>query len=399
MRDILFLAHRLPWPPERGDKIRSYNILNYLRERARVHLLAFADDAQEIAWADELRPKLASLHVELRTTIPGPAVLGALLTRQAASVAMFASRSMHGHVARLLHQEDIGTIFAFSGQMAQFVPHETSARFLMDFVDVDSEKFAAYAKSGSPLLRWLYHREAKLLGRFEQAVARRADCSIFVSEAEAALFRELSGLGEDRVRVVENGIDLETFKPAADFRPLEAAQRGAGPLLVFTGQMDYRPNIDAVADFAHRMVPVLRHVRPDIRFAIVGRNPPAEVEQLANIPGVIVTGAVPDVRPWLAAANAVVVPLTIARGIQNKILEAMAMGRPVVATPAAAEGIDAEPGRDLIIAEGDGMTTSVLALLGDAERAAKIGRQARVRVESRYRWEERLASLGDLLTP
>jgi sugar transferase (PEP-CTERM/EpsH1 system associated) len=399
MRDILFLAHRLPWPPERGDKIRSYNILRYLRERARVHLLTFADDVQEIARADELRPHFASLHIEWRPAIPGPAVLSAVLTRNAASVAMFASRSMQGHVGRLLHQEDIGTIFAYSGQMAQFVPQQISARFLMDFVDVDSEKFAAYANMGPTLLRWLYRREALQLGRFEQAVARRADRSIFVSETEAALFRSLSGLGPDRVIAIENGIDLDYFQPYGKFTPLPPAERGSGPLLVFTGQMDYRPNIDGVVDFALNMMPVLRHVRHDVRFAIVGRNPPKEVLRLADTAGVIVTGEVPDVRPWVAAADVVVVPLKIARGIQNKVLEAMAMGRPVVATPAAAEGIDAEPGRDLIVAEGDGMATSVLALLSDKERAAKIGRQARARVERRYRWEERLAPLEDLLAP
>jgi sugar transferase (PEP-CTERM/EpsH1 system associated) len=399
MRDILFLAHRLPWPPERGDKIRSYNILRYLRERARVHLLSFADDVQDIARADELRPHFASLHVEWRSPIPGPAVLGALLTRNAASVAMFASRGMHRHVARLLHQEDIGTIFAFSGQMAQFVPRRISARFLMDFVDVDSEKFAAYANGGPSLLRWLYRREALLLGRFEQVVAQRADRSIFVSEAEAALFRDLSGLDAERVIAIENGINLDYFQPYGKFQPLDPAERGAGPLLVFTGQMDYRPNIDAVVNFALNMMPVLRHVRPDVRFVIVGRNPPPEVVRLADTPGVFVTGEVLDVRPWVAAADVVVVPLQIARGVQNKVLEAMAMGRPVVATPAAVEGIDVEPGRDLIVADGDGMATSVLALLRDAERAAKIGRQARARVESRYRWEDRLAALGDLLAP
>lgn len=397
MRDILFLAHRLPWPPDRGDKIRSYHILRYLSERARVHLLAFAEDVQEIASADALRPYVASIDVEWRSSIPGPSVLSALLTHQAASVAMFSSRTMHRRVAKLLEQEDIGTIFAFSGQMAQFVPQRTNTRFLMDFVDVDSEKFDAYSRSGPHMLRWLYRREAKLLGRFEQAVARRADRSLFVSEAEASLFRHLSGLGPDKVTVIENGIDLEKFRRNGDFMPLEPAVRGVGPLLVFTGQMDYRPNADAVMDFARNMLPVLRHVRSDVRFAIVGRNPPSEVEQLADLPGVIVTGAVPDVRPWIAAADVVVVPLRIARGIQNKVLEAMAMARPVVASPDAAEGIDAEPGRDFVVAEGDAMTTSILALLGDTGRAEKIARQGRARVENRYRWADRLAPLEALL--
>jgi polysaccharide biosynthesis protein PslH len=397
MRDILFLAHRLPWPPDRGDKIRSYHMLRYLSGRARVHLVTFAEDVQEIASADELRPHVASLHIEWRSNIPGPNVVGALMTRSPASVAMFGSRGIHRQVARVMDQENIGTIFAFSGQMAQFVPQSRSARFLMDFVDVDSEKFAAYARSGPLLLRWLYRREARLLGRFEQAVARRADRSIFVSDAEAALFRKLGGLGEDRILAIENGIDLEKLRPDGDFRPLEISERGGGALIVFTGQMDYRPNIDAATEFAEGCMPVLRHLRPDARFAIVGRNPSAEVEALGKLPGVTVTGSVPDVRPWLAAADVVVAPLRIARGIQNKVLEAMAMGRPVVASAAAAEGISAEPGRDFIVAEPDAMVMSIAALLNDPARGATIGRRARERVESHYRWEERLAPLGALL--
>lgn len=398
MRDILFLAHRLPWPPDRGDKIRSYNLLRHLSGIARVHVLAFAEDVREIASADALRSMVASIHVEWRSNIPGPSVLRALVTRQAASVAMFASRSMQGHVDRILEQEDIGTILAFSGQMAQFVPERTKARFLMDFVDVDSEKYTAYATSGPFLLRWLYQREARLLGRYERAVAQRADRSLFVSEAEASLFRQLSGLGPDRVIAIENGIDLDYFKPNGGFPRLDPSLRGGpGPLIVFTGQMNYRPNVDAATGFARDMLPVLRHIRPDIHFAIVGRNPPAEVEELATLPGVIVTGEVPDVRPWIAAADVIVAPLRIARGIQNKVLEAMAMGRPVVASSAAAEGINAQPERDFFVADGDATATTILALLSDAERAEKLGRRARARMVEHYHWDSRLAPLGDLI--
>ncbi len=157
------------------------------------------------------------------------------------------------------------------------------------------------------------------------------------------------------------------------------------------------PNIEAVVGFAHRVLPLLRSVRSDIQFAIVGRSPPPEVEKLAALPGVIVTGAVPDVRPWIAAADVVVAPLTIARGIQNKVLEAMAMGRPVVASPAAAEGIDAVAGRDFIVADEEEMTTCILGLLRQPARAVSIGQQARVRMEERYRWADRLAPLDKLL--
>lgn len=397
MRDILFLAHRLPWPPDRGDKIRSYHLLRYLADRARVHLITFAEDMVELASADALNPYVASMHVGWRTGGRGAGVLKALLTGRPASVVLFDDRAMHRHVARLLLREDIGTIFAFSGQMAQFVPAHYSGHFLMDFVDVDSQKFAAYAQHGPIALRWLYGREARLLARFELGVAQRADRSIFVSEAESALFRQLTGIASDRVVTIENGIDLEFHRPGASMEPLDPATRGSGPLLVFTGQMDYLPNIDAVTGFASHVFPAIRDIRPDVRFAIVGRNPPAEVERLRERPGIIVTGGVPDVRPWIAAADVVVAPLTIARGIQNKVLEAMAMARPVVASPAAAEGIDATPEQDLLVAEEEAMAPLVLRLLDNPAWAARIGLQARARVESRYSWDDRLAPLADLL--
>ena len=269
--------------------------------------------------------------------------------------------------------------------MAQFVPTYARPRFIMDFVDVDSEKFSAYA-AGAPIpLRWLYAREARLLGDFEQRVARRAAASLFVSEPEAALFRSLGG-PVDTVMAIGNGIDLDYFQPQS------CPHDG---LIVFTGQMDYLPNIDAVTSFVRDVLPGIRERRPDVRFAIVGRNPAPAIKRLAGLPGVTITGEVPDVRPWLAAADVVVAPLAIARGVQNKVLEAMAMGRPVVATSAAAEGLEAKGA--LVIAEIGAMADAVLSLLADPLRADALGEAARVRVEARYRWDEQLAPLARML--
>src|SRR3546814_1547373 len=188
-----------------------------------------------------------------------------------------------------------------------------------------------------------------MLAAYEADVARHVDASLFVSEAEAALFRGQSGLGADKVRAVGNGIDTAWFDPAL---LLDRVGMGEGPFAVFTGQMDYRPNIDAVRWFASDILPRVRARHPSARFAIVGRAPTAEVRALEKLSGVTVTGEVPDVRPWLAAADAVVAPLLLARGVQNKLLEAMAMARPVVASAAAATGIDAEPGEHLLVADG-----------------------------------------------
>jgi polysaccharide biosynthesis protein PslH len=400
MKEVLFLAHRIPYPPDRGDKMRSWHLLRYLAEQAVVHVGCFGDDRGGAAHVDAMRAKLGArlgeVHVERRPPRIG-AVISALARNQPLSVGLFASPTMSAFVRGLVGSGRIGTIFAFSGQMAQFVPDPTPCRFVMDFVDTDSAKFAEYAdKSGWPA-SWLYRREARLLAAFEQKVAARADTSLFVSDAEAALFRRQSPVGAE-IRAIGNGIDIAFYDPGARIGPLEEGQRGGGPLIVFTGQMDYRPNVEAVTAFAHDVMPLVRQGRGDVRFAIVGRNPSAQVRSLGRLPGVAVTGAVDDVRSWLAAADVVVAPLGIARGVQNKVLEAMAMARPVVASRAAFEGIDAEPGRDLLVAEGaQSQAQAVLSLLADRDRAVALGAAARKCIENRYRWRQRLAGLEELL--
>jgi len=194
MPDIIFLAHRLPWPPDRGDKMRSYHILRALAAHARIHLFAFAEDAAEMQDAEALRPHVASMYVEMRSSARGLAVLRALLTGQPASVAMFSSPSMMERVSRTLTETHIDTIFAFSGQMAQFVPPQAQARFIADLVDVDSQKFATYSQSGPLLLRWLYGREGRLLLNFELAVARQAECVTLSAEPRLSCSRSWAAL-------------------------------------------------------------------------------------------------------------------------------------------------------------------------------------------------------------
>lgn len=391
---ILFLAHRIPFPPDRGDKIRSWQVLKALAKLGKVHLACFADDEADAAHLSALRaalPELDEAHVEVRRRGKAMAGIAALSSGKPLSLPLFDSATMRRFVAAKLPGVDAA--YVFSSQMAQFIPASTSARVVMDFVDMDSEKFASYAAEGRGPMRAVYAREAKRLFAYEREVAARADASLFVSEAEAELFRSRTGL--PRVQALANGIDSDCFDPAATFPALSAQERGQGPILLFTGQMDYRPNIDAVSWFA-------RHVLPRVegaRFVIAGRNPDAEVQALAG-PCVTVTGGVADMRSWLAAADVVVAPLRIARGVQNKVLEAMAMAKPVVATPAAFEGIEAQPGRDLIVADSaEAMAGAINALLADPGLAGKIGAEARNLVVRDYRWEARLAPLEQLLFP
>lgn len=397
MPEILFLVHRAPWPPDRGDRIRSWHIFEALAKLAPVHVAALADNADDAASAREkMAPLCKSLAIEVRGVSRPQALVQAVLTGDPVSNRLFRNAALARHVDRLIGRGTISHIVGFSGQMAQYLPADFGGPVVMDFVDVDSAKFATYAEQDRRQpLHWVHAREARVLGAFETVVARRVDASLFVSEVEAALFREQSGLGADKVRAVENGIDTDRFDPALT-RDRVAA--GGGPLAVFTGQMDYRPNIDAVRWFAADILPPIRRRHPAARFAIVGRAPTDEVRALARLPGVTVTGEVPDVRPWLAAADAVVAPLLLARGVQNKLLEAMAMARPVVASAAAATGIDATPGEHLLVADGAAaMADAVGALFDDRAAAAMMGQAARARMIARYGWNAVLAPLGDLL--
>ncbi|HEY7811009.1 MAG TPA: TIGR03087 family PEP-CTERM/XrtA system glycosyltransferase [Allosphingosinicella sp.] len=390
MSDILFLAHRIPFPPDRGDKIRSFNILQHLSKLATVHLACFADDEADAAHLEGLREALGGrvgqAHVEVRRTSRAAAGARALLYGKPLSLTLFDSGAMRGFVSRVLAKRDIATVFAFSGQMAQFVPAGT--RLVMDFVDMDSAKFEAYAEQGGPLAS-VYRREARRLFAFERETAARAEVSLFVSEAEAALFAARAQLRRADIRALHNGVDLHLYRSGA-VTPAPAPKR---PLIVFTGQMDYAPNADAVAWFAQAALPQI----PGAHFAIVGRNPTDAVKRLAS-ERVTVTGEVPDTRLWLEAADVVAAPLRIARGVQNKVLEAMAMARPVVATPAAFEGIEAEPGRDLLVADSaEEQARAIRHLLSDPTRAAALGAAARRRMEQVYSWEARLAPLAALL--
>lgn len=379
--DILFLAHRMPFPPDRGDKIRAYNVLNYLRARANVHLVAFADDPRDLD-----APRLcASQHIVPRTKSKPRAAIEALLTGRSVSEAAFADAHVRRAVDAVLNTHPIDAIYVFSSAMAQYLPADVSVRTVMDFCDVDSVKFGEYARGAPFAQRRLFAREERLLARFDRDIASRVDASLFVSDAEAALFRSIGGVGD--IRVIENGIDTIKFDPDADFAPVDAGD----PLIVFTGQMDYAPNVAAVRWFASDVLP---HV-PAATFAIVGRAPTPEVQALAG-DRVIVTGEVTDVRGWLAAATVAVAPLRIARGIQNKVLEAMAMARPVVVSDAAAEGID-HAGTLRTAGDAQAFAREVSALIADRAAGDALGQAARRQVRARYGWDARLAGLDGLL--
>lgn len=398
MSELLFLAHRIPYPPDKGDKIRSFHMLRHLAARGPVHLAAFVDDPADMKHVGALREICAS--VELQPITKADRIRRAIrgyLKGDPVSTAIFYSTSMVRHVREIVRTHDIDRIVVFSGQMAPYaMPYlDGRRRSIMDFVDVDSEKWRQYAEDATGWRHRLYKREAKLLLAAEKYAARQFTVSTFVSEPEAALFRKLAGSYGHTIHAVGNGVDADRFDPAtARRKPF-----GTHPNVVFTGAMDYRPNIDAVRWFAREVWPMVRAIHPDAGFIIVGSDPAPEVKKLGSIAGIRVTGRVPEVLPYLLGADAVVAPLQLARGVQNKVLEAMAAARPVVATPQAFEGIDAVPGRHLLVADTPGLFASALdALFSHGEQAAALGAAARAHILANYSWDAKLAKLDWLLT-
>ena len=392
MGEILFLAHRVPWPPNRGDKIRSHHFLQKLMDFAPVHVACFAEDEAERQTGWERKNELASCEIVLRQKPKWQAGIEALVSGKPVSLTSFESDALEDHVADTVATRPIDCIFVFSGQMAQFIPADFAGRVVMDFADVDSAKFESYAEEGLGPMAWIHRREGRLLQAFEKAVAERADHSLFVSEAEAALFRARSGLSDDRIKAMGNGIDL-AFYGAVDIKPADSDQ----PMILFTGQMDYQPNIQAVQSFSNQVMPDILARFPDARFVVVGRAPTDKVRQLDGRNGTVVIGSVDDIRSWIRAAAVVVAPLRIARGIQNKVLEAMAMAKPVVVSQCAAEGIEAINGEHFLVAASVAEEARLICeLLDDPQRAGRLGEQAQRLIHAKYSWETQLADLPGL---
>ena len=398
MGDILFLCHRLPFPPDRGDKIRSHHLLRQLAALASVHVATFLDDGADEAHIGELALVASSYHVARRTLSLPLAGIAALATGKPVSLTAFRDAGVAAFVENTLRQGRVSTIVVFSGQMGQYVPPTWTGKLIVDFVDADSAKFDAYAAAGRGPMRWVHAREARLLLAEENRLANCADASLLISEEEAALFRARlrQPLSAD-VRVLGNGIDTLAFDPA-QVAPEPRLADLSGPPLIFTGQMDYPPNVAAVIRAVTRIMPLIRRHIPDASFHIVGRRPTAQVLQLDGVNGCRVWGRVDDVRPWLRGADLALVPLEIARGVQNKVLEAMAMALPVVVSAQAATGIAARAGHDLAVGLSDeDLASAAVALLIDRPRARAQGLAARRFVERHHNWDAVLAPLAGLI--
>ena len=399
MGDILFLAHRVPFPPNRGDKIRAHHLLKKLAQLGSVHVGCFAETDEDRAGEPDVAQVAASYRIVDRTKPLIWAGVEAVLASKPVSLTAFHSPRFANWVRETIANHNVETIVIFSGQMGQYVPDDFFGRLLVDLCDVDSAKFENYAEAGEKV--WLNRREGRLLAREEERLGRRADTTILISEAEAALFRgRLQFPSLVNVHAIGNGIDAAFFDPA-NVEPHSELTGSTGPHFVFTGQMDYRPNVQAALWAIEQLMPRVFARHPEACFHVVGRNPTPALKVHDETIGVRVWGEVPDVRPFIAGADFVLAPLLIARGVQNKVLEAMAMARPVLLTPEAATGIDAVDGEHWQVSQADpeAMLMRFEALWSDRIRAAAMGQAARDFVLGHHAWDAMLRPLESLINP
>lgn len=403
MGNLLYLVHRLPYPPNKGDKVRSYHLLKHLTANHRVFLGTFVDDPDDEQHIETLRAMCPDLYVaRLHPRWAKLRSMTALLSNEALGLHYYRNAGLQEWVNSVMAEHAIDTAVIFSSVMAQYVEHSDAPNtpMLVDFVDVDSHKWTQYAPNHPWPLSWLYRREGQRLLAYERSISAEAKRSFFVTANEVALFHSMAPESHARLDAMGNGVDADFFSPTEDRASpfADAASPRKEVTLVFTGAMDYWPNIDAVIWFTNDILPKLLIEHPNIRFYIVGRSPTAEVLALANNK-VVVTGTVPDVRPYLQYAALVVAPLRVARGLQNKILEAMAMARPVIAAKSCVEALEVRAGAEIFSAESaDDFVTQIIALLRTPERLASVGAAGRCRVLKTYSWDAHLAAIDQYLT-
>jgi sugar transferase (PEP-CTERM/EpsH1 system associated) len=387
---ILFVCHRLPYPPNRGGKIRSYNMIGHLSEKHSVVVASLAHTEQELREGEGLKNHCEEVIAEV---LPDRSrwlhAVNALPTKTPSSVAYFWSPRLYSRIRERLVRNQFDVIFVHCAFVAQYVADWRNGFRVLDFGDMDSAKWAEYAQSRAFPLSLGYALEAKKLRAYERRLAQNFDRCTVTTQGEREEFDSLGVLTP--CTVIPNGVDTGYFSQ-------KQRSAFAAPVVVFLGRMDYFPNIDGVLYFARKVFPLIRERVPDAQFRIIGSDPASTIRELEKMPGISVTGYVPDVRSYLTDAAVSVAPLRIARGTQNKILESMSMGIPVVSTPQAAKGIQAVPGQHLVVAgEPEAFAKSVLELLWNDGLRRKLANEAQRNLDRVHKWPLSMQILDELL--
>ncbi len=390
---ILFLVHRVPYPPNRGDRIRSFHLLQFLAQQADVYL-AFLTEEQP---SPETLKALGNLCKQVAGIQPGryrrwATAAWSLLRGRTATEGMFQCGQLQALLASWSATMRFDAAVVYCSSMIQYldVPGLGDVPALVDLVDVDSQKWFQYAAESRGVQRWLYRMEGTRLRRLEQSLPSRVKTITLVSLAEAELFRSFCSAGA--VHAIPNGVDLDYFTPCQDSG--SASSRGC----VFVGALDYRANVEGVTWFCDEVWPEVQRRLPDAAFVLVGSRPTPLLRRLGQRAGIRLASDVPDVRPYLAEAALVVVPLQIARGIQNKVLEALAMAKAVIGTPQALEGLAVEPDVHVCQArEPAEWVEKIVGLLNDSQARRRLGHAGRAYVETHHRWDRQLPMFARLL--
>jgi len=399
--NLLFICHRIPFPPNKGDKIRSFNFLKYFAEFYNVHLAFLVDDPKDLKHLNELSAYAETIFFE--TISPGRkkivSLVKAVLQKNTVSVQYFYSSCLQQNIDNFIQENPIDKVFCFSSPTAEYIfqsNHRAQIQFhaqkTMDLIDVDSRKWSQYAERCSVVFKWLYRREARLLLRYEEKIIDFFDQTLLVSNPEKNILQNHTKSA--RLHAVSNGVDIDFFSPDQG-----VDLKNTAPTLVFVGAMDYLPNVEGIGWFVEQILPMVQEAIPDIHLQIVGSKPTKEVLALQRMDNILVTGFVEDVRDYLLSADICIVPLKIARGIQNKVLEAMAMGKPVVCTEEALTGIDAEPGECVLVENDPGLfAKAVIRLINDPNLKKDLGEKARERMVNEYAWSNKLKQLRRIMT-
>jgi sugar transferase (PEP-CTERM/EpsH1 system associated) len=392
---LLFISPRIPYPPNKGDRVRSSHELQAFIERGHeVHLLAFADDLNDLNYRVDLGRMCATVEIiPLRRVWAVARALVNLPLLRPLLRGYFASRKMRRLVKRAVSDNDFDAVFVCSSPMAQYVPREMASRAVVDMADVDSEKWRDLASWVNPLKSWICSLEWRRLREYEYKVVARFANTVVTTRREADLLDRLDEFTRRaRLRTIADGVDLDHFRPSSQ------SPDTISPRLVFVGAMDDFANVEGARYFAEEVFPLIRSRESRAKFSIIGANPTDEVKKLARYPGVIVTGEARDARPYLREATLCVVPLRRARGARRGVLEVMAAGKAVIASPGAVAGLRVVNGEHLMIADSPRkFADAAIEVIRDASLRESLELQARHFVEAEHDWKTLLQRLVELV--
>jgi len=388
--NILYVCHRFPFPPKRGGKIRPFNMIRHLQASGhQVTVCSLARTEAEAADGQGIAPYCSEFHAGVvREPVQWARMILRLPLTTPSSMGYFYDRGLAATIRRLLATQRFDLIFVHCSSVAQYVEDVQGIPKILDFGDMDSQKWLEYANYKPWPLSWGYTLEGSKVLWAEKRLARKFDLCTATTRAEWQTLEDYgTGAATDWF---PNGVDAKLFSPGDGSYDADT--------LSFIGRMDYYPNQECMQRFCTAVWPLLKARRPALKLKIVGADPSPQIRALEALPGVTVTGSVPEVQPYVRESALMVAPLAIARGTQNKILEAMAMGVPVVTSSAAAGGVDAEAGQHLLVADSpEDIAAAVLRIVENPAERARLAAAGRERVLTHHAWPRSMQRLDGII--